>query len=255
MKVLFVVFAAFSFLLLGTMTIGVFTGSVVFAETQVDSTEVMSVSATDEIINILVTEMIGIAGIGLTAVIGLIVQWFRRQGIPVTSEQEAMFKQVVGDRFQMLAKNSWAQMREDIENDPDALEHYWKEIKTGHVPKKYQKLLIGEGKKFAETLQDNKEFRDFAKKLTGNALDRLLKTTRAKLKSDYQKRMIDVIPKLASVAVDAAFDKEVNDVETWSDNALEKMKPLLFSTESVDKEENLMLIIQSEVNKRLQQRL
>ena len=76
-------------------------------------------------------------------------------------------------------------------------------------------------------------------------MDKLLENVRVRLKADYQKRMINVIPKLASISVDAAFDENVKDPDIWSKNALEKMKPLIFSTEAVDKEENLMLVITS----------
>jgi len=83
-------------------------------------------------------------------------------------------------------------------------------------------------------------------------MNRLLKNVRTNLKSDYQKQMIDVLPKLASVAVDAAFDPNVKDANTWVTSALKEMKPLLLSTEAIDTEPNLMIILKSEVNKRLQ---
>jgi hypothetical protein len=67
--------------------------------------------------------------------------------------------------------------------------------------------------------------------------------------------MLDAIRKIASVAVDSPFDPNLSDVETWSKNALENTKPLMLSTETLDKENNLMIIIKSEINKRLQERL
>jgi hypothetical protein len=67
--------------------------------------------------------------------------------------------------------------------------------------------------------------------------------------------MLDVIPKIVSTAVDSAFDPHVYDVEAWSRAALENLKPLLLSTEAMDNEKNLMIIIRAEINKRLQERL
>jgi hypothetical protein len=64
--------------------------------------------------------------------------------------------------------------------------------------------------------------------------------------------MIDVLPKLASAAVDSAFDPNVRDVETWGRKSLENLKPLLLSTEAIDTEENLMILLKSEINKRIQ---
>jgi len=255
MKFLLISFAAMIFLLVGTTVMGFQTGSVIFVEAQTGSTESVSVSVTDEFIDILVKELIAVAGAGLTVVVGVAIRWVQRQGVPITSEQETMFKQIVSERFQMLGKRSWTTMRESIKKEDDALNKYWDQLKTGHVPDEFQKILREEGKEFAVKLRSNKEFKDFAQKIQGDALDKLLENIRVRLKADYQKRMIDVIPKLASVAVDAAFDENIKDVDTWSKNALEKMKPLIFSTEAIDKEENLMLIIQAEVNKRLQQRL
>lgn len=242
-------------ILIGTTVMGFLTGSVVFVEAQMDSSNAMTVSATDEFIDLLVKELIAVMAGGLLLAVGAIIRWARRQGVPITSEQEAMFKQIVTERFQMSAKRSWTTMRENIKKDPETLNKYWDELKTGHVPIEFQKILREEGKEFAVKLRSNKEFKDFAQKIQGKALDKLLENIRVRLKADYQIRMINTIPKLASIAVDAAFDENVRDVDTWSEKALEKIKSLIFSTEAVDKEENLMLIIQAEVNKRLQQRL
>jgi hypothetical protein len=104
-------------------------------------------------------------------------------------------------------------------------------------------------------LKQNKEFRDFAKNITDTGMKKLLKDLRTNLKNGYQQQMLDVIPKIASVAVDSAFDPNVSDVEAWSKNALENLKPLLLSTEALDNENNLMIIIKAEINKRLQKRL
>jgi hypothetical protein len=78
---------------------------------------------------------------------------------------------------------------------------------------------------------------------------------RTNLRNGYQQQMLDAIRKIASVAVDSPFDPNLSDVETWSKNALENTKPLMLSTETLDKENNLMIIIKSEINKRLQERL
>lgn len=251
MKILFGALLVMSSLLFATTIVGVVDGSVVFAQSDTNS-ETTTISATSEIIDLLVKEMIAISGIGISALVGVVIQWLRRQGVPITTEQETMFKNVMSNRFQKLAKDSWTHMREDIKKDPDALKNYWEEMKTGHIPVRYQEILRTQGIDFAKELRNNKEFKDFAGKLTDKALERVLKDVRTGLKQDYQKRMVDVIPKLASVAVDATFDPDVKDLKTWSDTALEKMKPLMFSTEAIDNEENLMLIINSEVNKRLQ---
>lgn len=55
-------------------------------------------------------------------------------------------------------------------------------------------------------LKDNREFNDFAKNITEDGMKRFLGDLRTDLKNDYQKRMLDVIPKLAAMAVDSAFD-------------------------------------------------
>jgi len=50
---------------------------------------------------------------------------------------------------------------------------------------------------------------------------------RTNLKEGYQQQTLDAIPKIASVAVDSAFDPNVSDVEIWSKNALENLKLLM----------------------------
>ena len=114
--------------------------------------------------------------------------------------------------------------------------------------------LLTEGKDFAVQLKQNREFRDFAKKLSDKAMDKLLRDLRSQLKANYQRKMIDVIPKLVSIAVDATFDESVKDLDTWANVSLEKLKPLLVSAEAIDTQENLMIVIKSEINKRIQQR-
>jgi hypothetical protein len=204
-----------------------------------------------ELINLAVTETIpivaSILGLGVTA----LAQWIRKRGIPLTDEQEAMFRQIVTNRFEKLAKDSWSEMRDH----PEMLTVYWEDLKKGHVPEKFQENLRKHGYEFAMELKQNKEFRDFAKNITDIGMKKLLKDLRTNLKNGYQQQMLDVIPNIASVAVDSAFDPNVSDVETWSKNALENLKPLVLSTEALDKESNLMIIIKAEINKRLQQRL
>ena len=51
------------------------------------------------------------------------------------------------------------------------------------------------------------------------------------------------------------FDPKVNSVESWSKKALEDLKPLLLSTEAIDTEPNLMIIIKAEINRRLQAKI
>ena len=192
-----------------------------------------------------------ILGLGVTA----LVQWMRSKGIPVTDRQEAMFREIVTNRFAKLAKDSWKEMRDHPEN----LDSYWKEPSQGHIPKEFQDKLKDEGYDFAMSLKQNKEFRDFAKDITkdvtGKAMERLLKDLRTNLANEYQEYMIDVIPKIASTAVDSAFDPKVDNVETWAKTALENLKPLLLTTEAIDTEKNLMIIIRAEIDKRLQERL
>lgn len=53
-----------------------------------------------------------ILGLGVTA----LVQWLRNKGIPVTDRQEAMFREIVTNRFTKLAKDSWKEMRAHPEN-------------------------------------------------------------------------------------------------------------------------------------------
>jgi hypothetical protein len=204
-----------------------------------------------EILNSLVSEFIAIVGSILALGVSALVAWLRNRGLPITSEQEMMFKDIVTKRFETLAKDSWATMREH----PEKIDEYWKDLCKGKIPQEFQIKLKDEGKGFALELKKNREFRDFAKNLTDTAMNNLLKDLRARLKNDYQKQMIDVIPKLASIAVDSAFDPNVKDVETWGKKSLVNLKPLLLSTEAIDTEQNLMLIVKSEINKRIQQRL
>jgi hypothetical protein len=206
---------------------------------------------TSELINLAVTETIpivaSILGLGVTA----LAQWIRKMGVPLSNEQEAKFREIVTNRFEKLAKDSWSEMR----GNPEMLSAYWEDLKKGHVPEKFQENLRKNGYEFAMELKQNKEFRDFAKNITDAGMKKLLKDLRTNLKNGYQQQMLDVIPKIASVAVDSAFDPKVSDVEAWSKNALENLKPLLLSTEALDNENNLMIIIKAEINKRLQKRL
>jgi hypothetical protein len=206
---------------------------------------------TSELINIAVTETIpivaSILGLGVTA----LAQWIRKIGVPLSNEQEAKFREIVTNRFEKLAKDSWSEMR----GNPEMLSAYWEDLKKGHVPEKFQENLRKNGYEFAMELKQNKEFRDFAKNITDAGMKKLLKDLRTNLKNGYQQQMLDVIPNIASVAVDSAFDPNVSNVEAWSKNALENLKPLLLSTEALDNENNLMIIIKAEINKRLQKKL
>ena len=151
----------------------------------------------------------------------------------------------------MLAKQSWTIMRDN----PEKFGIYWSDLSKGHIPQEFQDNLKTQGLAFANDLKKNREFRDFSKKLSEQAMENLLKDLRTNLKNNYQKEMLDVIPKIASMAVDSAFDPKVHDVEKWSMSALENLKPLLLSTEAIDNEKNLMIIIRAEINKRLQEKL
>ena len=204
-----------------------------------------------EILNIVVTQTIPIVASILGLGVSALAQWVRKRGIPLTDEQEIMFRNIVTNRFEKLAKDSWTEMREN----PEKINIYWQDLKKGHVPEEFQDRLKKEGYEFAIELKNNPEFRDFAKRLTEDSMNKLLKDLRTNLKNEYQKTMLDVIPKLVSTAVDAAFEPSVTDIETWAKKSLENLKPLLLSTEAVDTEENLMIIIRAEINRRLQERL
>jgi len=201
----------------------------------------------DAIVKETIAIVASIVGLGVTA----LLQWMRSKGLPLTDEQEAMFRDIVTNRFTKLAKDSWTTMREH----PEKLDIYWNDLSKGHVPEEFQEKLRKEGYEFAMELKQNREFRDFAKNMTDTAMQRLLSDLRTTLKNDYQKQMLDVIPKIASTAVDSAFDPNVDDVEKWGKTALDNLKPLLLSTEAIDNEDNLMIIIKAEINKRLQKKL
>ena len=204
------------------------------------------------ILDLLVEE--GIATLSGIVIVGLgvIVAWMRKHGIAVTTEQETMFKDIVSKRFEKLAKETWKDMR----NNPDKFDEYWNSyLSKGKIPKEFVDRLHDEGSSFANELKKNREFQGFAKNLTETGTEKLLANLRTKLKSDYQKRMVDLLPKLASIAVDSAFDEKVTNGEQWAKSSLENLKPLLLSTESIDTQENLMIIINSEINKRIQSRL
>jgi len=179
----------------------------------------------------LIAALVGFLGLGISALLA----WLRNRGIPVSSEQEAMFRNIVTQRFQQLAKDSWTHMREH----PEKIDEYWKELARGRIPKEFADRLRKEGLEFAMQLKDNKEFKDFAKNVTEHGMYSLLKDLRTTLKNDYQRRMIDVLPMLASTAVDSAFDPSVTDVKTWGVKSLKNLRPLLLSAEAIDTEENL----------------
>ena len=109
----------------------------------------------------IVKETIAIMGSILALGISALVQWMRSKGIPVTDQQEAMFRDIVTDRFSKLAKDSWTTMRDHPEN----FNIYWDELRQGHIPQEFQEELRTQGYEFAMKLKENKEFRDFAKNI------------------------------------------------------------------------------------------
>jgi hypothetical protein len=109
----------------------------------------------------IVKETLAIMGSILALGISALVQWMRSKGIPVTDQQEAMFRDIVTDRFSKLAKDSWTTMRDHPEN----LNIYWDELRQGHIPQEFQEELRTQGYEFAMKLKENKEFRDFAKNI------------------------------------------------------------------------------------------
>jgi hypothetical protein len=229
--------------------IGFISVQVAHGETETDANVQNENQHAVDILDKLVSELIGTFGAILAIGIGAIVAWLRKRGIPVTTEQEAMFKEIVTKRFEKLAKDSWTEMRAH----PEKLDEYWKHLSKGKIPEEFTTRLRQEGMAFAVELKKNREFRDFAKNITETGMEKLLKDLRTQLKLEYQQKMIDVLPKIASIAVDSAFDPNVKDVGQWARKSLENMKPLLLSAEAIDTEQNLMIIIRSEINKRIQQ--
>ena len=109
----------------------------------------------------IVKETIAIMDSMLALGIYALVQWMRTKGIPVTDQQEAMFRDIVTDRFSKLVKDSWTTMRDHPEN----FSIYWDELRQGHIPQEFQEELRTQGYEFAMKLKENKEFRDFAKNI------------------------------------------------------------------------------------------
>src|SRR5207344_454419 len=100
-------------------------------------------------LNLLVNETIPIVASFLSLGIAAIVQWMRSRGIPISDQQEAMFRNIVTERFTKLAKDSWSTMRDN----PEKLDIYWNELRQGHVPKDFQEKLRTEGYDFAIQLK------------------------------------------------------------------------------------------------------
>lgn len=199
------------------------------------------------LLNSFVEEIIVISvPILVTGIISLFV-WLRKKGIEITPNQEKMFKQLMTERYKKLAKTTWQAFREDEKEFSLALN-------SGKIPSKFAEKLKSEGKEFANELLEKKEFHDFGKNLAKNSVEKILENIRADLKNENQKRMLDVLPRIASIAVDAAF-KENQSLEKWGNEALKNIRPLLVNTESLEKESNIMLIINAEINKRLQSKL
>jgi len=202
---------------------------------------------TDSLVDSFVEEVIAISvsivGTGLTS----LFFWLRKKGIEITPDQEKMFKQIITERYKKLAKNTWASFRDNEEEFISALS-------DGKIPPKFAEELKKDGKEFAEELLKKKEFQDFATNLAKDSVDKILENIRTELKTENQKRMLDVLPQIASIAVDAAF-KENQSFEDWKKEALNNIKPLLINSEALEKESNIILIIAAEINKRLQVKL
>ncbi len=71
------------------------------------------------------------------------------------------------------------------------------------------------------------------------------------MKIHLNSKLFDVLPKIAGIAVDSAF-KENKSFEDWGRDALKNIKPLLVNAEALESESNIKLIINSEINKRVQ---
>jgi hypothetical protein len=206
-------------------------------------------SLISDIVNALFSQFIAlittIVGIG----VGAIVAWLRKHGIPVTTEQEKMFKDIMTKRIETLARNTWDSLRKD----PTLVDKYWDELSAGHIPQKFQDDLRKEALGFALDLKKNREFQGFAKKITEKGMENLLKTIRTDLKTDYQIRMLDVLPKIASIAVESAFDENIKTPKEWVEESFAKMKPLLMSAGALDTETNLKILLMAEINKKIKE--
>ncbi len=198
----------------------------------------------DSLVDTLVNEAITISAPILATGLGSLFFWLRKKGIEITPEQEKMFKKLLTNRYKKLAKESWKTFRKDEAKFADAL-------KDGRIPDDLATSLKKHGKEFADELLEKDEFKDFSKNLAKGTVDKMLENIRTDLKNENQKKMLDVLPKVASIAVDSAF-KENGSVEDWAKEALNNIKPLLVNSEALEKESNLMIIIESEINKRLQ---
>ena len=201
-------------------------------------------SPLDSLIDTLVDEIITITapiiGVGFTS----LVLWLRKKGIEITPGQEKLFKEMLTSRYKKLAKVSWKEFRENEAEFTEAL-------KEGRIPKNLSNKLKKEGKEFAEELLKKKEFKDFSKNLAKGTVDKMLEGIRTDLKNENQKKLLDLLPKVASIAVAAAF-KENQSLEDWGKEAMKNIKPLLVNSEALEKESILMIIIKSEINDRLQ---
>ena len=111
-----------------------------------------------------------------------------------------------------------------------------------------------EGNEFAKELLKEKEFRDLSKNIAKETVKKMLEGIRTDLKNENQKKLLDLLPKVASIAVAAAF-KENQSLEDWGTEAMKNIKPLLVNSEALEKESTLMIIIKSEINDRLQAQL
>lgn len=198
----------------------------------------------DSLIDTLVNEVITISVPILVTGLGSLFFWLRKKGIEITPEQEKMFKELLTNRYKKLAKESWKTFRSDEAKFASAL-------KEGRIPEDLATSLKTNGEEFADELLKKKEFQDFSKNLAKGTVTKMLENIRTDLKNENQKKMLDLLPKVASIAVDSTF-KENRSVEDWAKDALVNIKPLLVNSEALEKETNLMIIIESEINKRLQ---
>jgi len=197
-------------------------------------------SLIDSIVNEGIAVSASIIGMGLS----YLFFWLRKKGIEITPQQEKMFKELLTNRYKKLAKDSWKTFRADETKFTDAL-------REGRIPNDLVTILTSNGKEFAEELLKKNEFKDFAKNLAEGTVDKLLEDIRTDLKNENQKRMLDILPKIAGIAVDSAF-KENRSFKDWGEEALKNIKPLLVNAEALESESNLRLIIESEINKRIQ---
>lgn len=84
--------------------------SYAYAQESTPATASFQIQLLDMVASEGVALLTGVLGLGVSAFFA----WLRNRGLPVSSEQEAMFRDIVSQRFQKLAKDSWSEMRNNL---------------------------------------------------------------------------------------------------------------------------------------------